>query len=129
MTRHSGRYGAIYVGGTKVVSIDSWRLSLKRKTIDVTCFGDTNEVQVVGLPATTGSFTGFWDDTDKVPFTAQAQTTYTSIILYTDYTNNIGSYAYGPAWLDMQLDTSVSGAVKIGGDFSAAGAWSNTFGT
>jgi hypothetical protein len=128
VSRHSGRYGKIYIGGTAVASIDSWKLSLKRKTTDVTCFGDANEVQVVGLPNNSGSFTGFWDDTDTVPFTEQAKTTYTPIILYADYANQSGKYAYGPAWLDMSFDVSVGGAVKISGDFSAAGSWANTFG-
>ncbi len=128
MTRHHGRYGRIQIGGTLVVSIESWKLSLKKDTVDVTCFNDTNKVYVVGLPDFTGSFTGFWDDTDTVPFTEQAKSVYTSIILYTDYTNNNTKYAYGPAWMDMNIDTSVKDAVKISGDFKAAGAWSNTFG-
>ena len=128
MARHHGRYGKVYISGTAVASIDSWKLSLKRDKAEVTCFGDVNKVKVQGLPEFQGSWTGFWDDADTVPWTAQASATYVDMILYVDYTNNIGVYAYGPAWLDLSIDTSVKDAVKISGDFEAGGAWGNTFG-
>jgi hypothetical protein len=129
MSRHSGRFGKIFISGTAVGSIKSFKLSLKRKKTDVTCMGDANEVQVQGLPAVSGSYTGVWDDVDTAPFTAQASTTYVDMVLYLDYTNNPEKYAYGPAWLDIDIDTSVDKAVDISGDFSAAGNWGDTFGS
>jgi hypothetical protein len=128
VARHSGRFGKIAISGTEIASIKSFKLSLKRKKTDVTCMGDDNEVQVQGLPAVSGSYTGFWDDSDLVPFQAQASTTYVDMILYLDYTNNPEYYAYGPAWIDLDLDTAVDKGVEISGDFAAAGSWTNTFG-
>lgn len=87
---------------------------------------DANEVQVMGLPAVSGSYTGVWDDTDSVAFNAQKKTTSAFLILYPDYTNNPERYAYGPAWLDMDIDTAVDKAVETSGNFTAAGAWGNT---
>ena len=127
MSRHSGRFGKIFINGVAVTTIKSFKLSLKRKTVDVTCMGDANEVQVVGLAAVSGSYTGVWDDADSVAFTAQKSTTAVNMVLYLDYTNNPEKYAYGPAWLDMDLDTAVDKAVDTSGSFSAAGGWITTF--
>ena len=127
MARHHGRFGKVVIGGTIVASIESWKLSMKKDKVDVTCFGDPNKVQVIGLGDFNGSYTGFWDDADTVPFTAQASSTFSNMILYVDYTNSVTKYAYGPAWIDMSIDTSVKDAVKISGDFVAAGAWYSSF--
>jgi hypothetical protein len=127
MSRHSGRFGKIYIDGSPVGTIKSFKLSLKRKQTDVTCMGDLNEVQVMGLPAVSGSYTGVWDDADSVAFNAQKKTTYAQIVLYLDYTNNPEKYAYGPCWLDMDIDTAVDKSVDTSGSFTAAGPWGNTF--
>jgi hypothetical protein len=116
------------MGGTQVISIESWKLSKKRDRPDVTCMGDLNKVKVQGLPEYSGSWTGFFDDTDKVPFESQRSTVPVEMVLYMDYTNNPELYDYGPAWIDLDQDTSVKDAAKVGGTFEAAGNWGSTLG-
>jgi hypothetical protein len=126
--RHSGRFGRIYLGGKKVGSIQSWKLSMKRKKTDVTCMEDLNEIQVQGLPSYSGSYTGVWDDTDTSVFEAQASTVAVTMILYPDYANAPTKFFYGPINVDLDMEGAVDSAVKITGDISAAGNWNNTLG-
>ena len=129
MARRSGRYGKVLLNGVDTAgTLTSFSISMKRKRVDVTCMGDSNTVQVQGLPDWNGDIAGFWDDTKTVIFNAQATTTYYWMWLYFDYTNLSTKYAYGPANLDLDVSTKVDGAVEFKGTWSAAGSWLNTFG-
>jgi hypothetical protein len=76
------------------------------------------------LPDISGNFSGFWDNADTTLKQASLAADGTKLYLYptTDLT---GSYAYGPAWVDVSYDVAVDGAVKISGSFAANGAWGN----
>jgi hypothetical protein len=106
-----------------ILSLNAWNIDATQDTIDVTSFGDTNRVYVVGLPDLNGSFGGFWDDSETKIFAAARSTDGCRVYLYPDFANNPGSYFYGPAWVDSSINTGVGDAVTITANFRANGAW------
>jgi hypothetical protein len=128
MAVYPGRNAVVYLSTTasgtasNVLHLNKWSLNRQTDKIEVTSFGDTNKTYVQGLPDLKGSFEGFWDDTETKPFTAAASSDGCKIYLYPS-SNITTKYLYGTAWLDCSIDTSVSGAVTLKGDFAAASSW------
>jgi hypothetical protein len=129
MPRRSGRNGlvALAITGTgaasKVLGADTWKLSYKVDKIDVTAFGDANKVKVAGFVDLTGSFTAFWDSSETKPLAAAKSTSGGYLVLYADYTNDVGAYCAGPAVIDWDMDASGNGAPKVTATFEASGDW------
>src|SRR5262245_42801568 len=44
-----------------VADLNAWSLDLSRDRADATCFGDTNKVQLQGLPNVEGDIGGIWN--------------------------------------------------------------------
>jgi hypothetical protein len=132
MAVYAGRKGVVYLSttgsgaATNVIKLNQWTVNKTTDKIEVTAFGDANKTYVQGLPDLQGSFSGFWDDTESKPFTAAASSDGCKLYLYpsSDITTK---YFYGPAWLDVSMDTSVSAAVTISGNFAANGSWGSQF--
>lgn len=127
MARYHGRQGHVYLQGSGAdaipsVALTSWSLDLSRDKVDVTCFGDSNIQDVLGLPAYEGKFEGFWDDTDDTLWQANEATSGRKMYLYMSR-DATTKYFYGTAWVDGSVETSVKDAVKISASFAAAGAW------
>lgn len=126
MSRHAGRYGAVYMstsGSTAAISITqaAWSVNFTTDKINVTSFRDANKVNVVGLPDASGDFSGFWEDTETTLYTASRSTDGVKLYLYPDITNKPNSYVYGPAWVDFKMNVTVGGAVEISGSWVANG--------
>lgn len=129
MARYHGKKGKILLGPSAgaaaipLASQASWSLSAKTDRVDVTSFGDTNITRVAGLPDFSGKFDGYFDDSDSTLFTAQQAASGVNMYLYPDYTNAPTKYWYGLANVDYEVNTGVSDAVKITGNWDAAGNW------
>ena len=129
-TRYHGKSGRIAVSSTgtgsktTVASMSGWKLSKKTDKAEVTSFGDSNKVYVQGLPDVSGTLTGWFDTADSAMLTASESADGANLILYQS-TNAAGFYHYGPAWLDYDIDCSVSGPIAISVSFVAAGSWSH----
>lgn len=128
MARYHGKKGVLYLSTTgagtasAVVGISSWSLDMSTDKVDVTALGDSNKTYVQGLKDLQGSFEGFWDDTESKPFTGADSASGVKLYLYPS-SDAPTKYWYGPAWLDVSLDTGVTDAVGISGSFVANGAW------
>lgn len=108
---------------TPVAAQATWSLSAKTDRADVTSFGDSNKVRVMGLPDFSGKFDGFWDDTDNTLFAAAATLAGVPMYLYPDFANAPTKYWYGLANIDYDVSVGVSDAVKIAANWDAAGNW------
>ncbi len=122
----SGRYGTVKydpAGITPValISLNSWKLSLKTDKEDVSCFGDTNKVYVPGLRDISGSLGGFWNSTNVVIFDATEATTPGLLELAPNSTEPTFKFS-GLAYLDADIDCSLA-APKVSASFMAAGPW------
>lgn len=128
-----GKNGAIYLfgqkgaGGTKVTTKTEWTLSLSRDYVDATVFGETNKTYLVGLKDIQGTYAGLLDlSGDYLINTTNSDTV--ALYLYGDDTtsNSTGAeilVAHGPALMDASITSSISDAIKMTGNFRAAGSW------
>jgi len=128
VARHSGRHGSVLLNPTgtqpaSAASLNNWKLSYEPQMLDVTAFADSNKAYIPDLANITGSFAGFWDDTEDKPFASAKAAAGGFIYCYPDATNSATKYAYGPAYFTMSIDVPVSGAVTVSGTFQAAGDW------
>lgn len=110
---------------TQVASLTTWSLDMPTDKVEVTSFGDTNKTYVQGLRDITGSFEGFWDDTESKLFSGSGSTDGVKLYLYPS-ADAPSRYACGPAWVDASIETGVSAAVTVSADFAANGAWDLT---
>jgi hypothetical protein len=127
MAIKSGRLGQVMydpAGTTPValIAINAWKMDQKTDHIDVTCFGDTNKVYVPGLKDCTGEFSGFWDSTNRVLWTA-VDATSPGLLKLVPNTSEGTFFWSGKAYLDASINTKVDGAPEVTGTFMAAGPW------
>jgi len=127
-TKLHGKNGAIYIGGPKsgggikVATKNEWTLSLGRDYVDATTFGDTNRTYLVGLRDVSGTFAGIMDVSGDL--LANATTSdIVQLYLYADDGSSPILIASGPALVDAQINASNTDAIRISGNFRAAGNW------
>jgi hypothetical protein len=125
---YHGRHGVVYLSTTgtgnasSVAKLTNWTLDMKTDKVDVTSFGDANKTYVQGLKDLSGTFAGFWQDSENTIFAAADSADGCKIYLYPS-TDAPQYYWYGPAWLDASVETGVGDAVKVKGNFAANGSW------
>ena len=130
MARIHGKRGQVKIdptgGNTPVMvsSVDAFSIDLSKDRVDVTCFGDTNKVTVLGLPAYSGDLSGCWDSatTPTEIFAVIFGDVAAMLHLIPDSLEPTFLFK-GLANLDGSLDVSAKGAVKWSGKFDAAGPW------
>jgi hypothetical protein len=128
MAVYHGKKGVVYMStsgsgaATNVIKLTQWSLNMTTDKVEVTAFGDTNKTYVQGLKDVQGSLNGFYDDTEAKPFQAADSTDGVKLYLYPS-ADTPTKYWYGPAWVDVSVDTGVAAAVAINGSFAANGAW------
>jgi hypothetical protein len=128
MARIAGRRGQLYVGlassaavASPVTFLNKWSIEFTTPDINVTAFGDTNQVYVAGLPDAAGDFGGWYDTATAQLYTAAQDGLARNMYLYPD-NSVITTYWFGTALFDFKLDSSVDGAVAISGGWKAASA-------
>jgi len=117
MMSTTGASAAVTVG-----SVTSWSIDSSTDTVETTSFGDVNKTYVQGLPDVSGTFEGFWDDTDSTLFSGSGSASGVNMYLYPS-TDALTKYWYGPAWVSYSVNTGVGDAVAISANFVANGAW------
>jgi hypothetical protein len=130
MSIKTGRYGTVKWDATPaspvtpavIISLNSWKLSLKPDYEDVTCFGDTNKVYVPGMRDISGSLGGFWNADSVVLIQASNMATPGYLELAPNSTEATFLFG-GQAYMDADIDCAAKGAPKLSGSFKAAGAW------
>jgi len=120
------RMDPLGIGGAAAVavaSINKWDLDISRDQVKVTCFGDSNQIYVEGLPDIKGSYGGFYDPADGLvifdvilgtvkPYLALLPSSLTQLVFFG-----------GKANLSGKISVDANGAVAIGGSITAAGDW------
>ena len=125
MARIHGRNGRLYAsltsGGTAepITFLNNWSINFAVDNIDVTAFGDSNKTYVAGLPDSSGSYSGFYDDGTVQFYTAATDGVARKFYLYPD-TGSTGKYWFGTAVFDFNVSAAVDGAVQVSGDWNAA---------
>ena len=128
-TKLHGKNGAIYLGGpksgggTKLAVKNEWTLALNRDYVDATVFGETNKTYLVGLKDISGTFAGLLDVSGDLTVLATDSDSQ-DIYLYADDGSSPKLIASGPGLLDASITASNTDAVRVTGNFRAAGNWS-----
>ena len=127
-TKLHGKNGAIYFNGakgsgTKVATKTEWTLNLNRDYVDATVFGDTNKTYLVGLKDIQGTFNGILDVSGDLLVNA-SDSDAVSVYLYGDDRSSFELLlAHGPSLIDASITASNTDAIRVTGNFRAAGAW------
>ena len=130
MAKLPGKAGAIYLGGaigtgTKVTNKTEWAVQLNRDYVDATVFGETNKTYLAGLRNFQGTYSGLLDTAGDSMLDATALAEQL-IYLYADDGTTGGSVvlvAHGSGFIDGNVSTSSTDAVRITGEFRAQGNW------
>ncbi len=129
--RLHGKNGAIKMdptgvgGATAVVvaSLNKWDLDMAKDHVKVTCFGDTNQVYVDGLPDIKGTYGGMYDPADGlVIFDVIAGTVAPWLEMIPNALDPLVLFS-GKGLMDGKITVDANGAVTIGGSFVANGPW------
>jgi hypothetical protein len=115
-----GKNGAIYINGQKVSNKTEWSLNMGRDYADVSTFRDANKVYAAGLMDISGTFAGLLDIDGDITTQSNDGTAY-EVALYAE--DGISLIASGPAFVDASVTVSNTDAVRVSGNFKAAGAW------
>jgi len=127
-TKLHGKNGAIYLNGakgtgTKVATKTEWTLNLNRDYVDATVFGDTNKTYLVGLKDLSGTYAGILDTSGDLLLNASDE----DIVQVYLYADDRASFevlvASGPGLFDASVTASNTDAIRITGNFRAAGNW------
>lgn len=127
-TKLHGKNGAIYINGakgsgSKVATKSEWTLNLNRDYVDATVFGETNKTYLVGLKDVSGTYAGILDTSGDLLLNASDEDT-VSVYLYADDRDTFEVLvASGPGLFDASVSASNTDAVRITGNFRAAGSW------
>jgi len=120
---HMSPTGVSGVLSVHVASLNKWDLDMSKDHVKVTCFGDTNQVYVDGLPDIKGNLGGFYDPVDGLGLFAVFGG---AVAPWLDLFPNIATPLLkfsGRALLDGKISVDANGAITIGGGFVAAGPW------
>ena len=130
-TKLHGKNGAIYLhnikGGTgptgvKVATKTEWTIALNRDYVDATVFGDTNKTYLVGLKDVTGTYAGILDTSGDLLVNA-TDAEAVQIYLYADDGATPVLVANGPGLFDASITANNTDAIRVTGNFRAAGNW------
>lgn len=127
-TKRHGKNGAIYINGakgvgTKVSTKTEWTLNLNRDYVDATVFGDTNKTYLTGLKDVSGTYAGLFDVSGDLLVNATDSDEITTY-LYADDRNGFEVLiGHGLGLHDSAINCSNTDAVRVSGNFRAAGPW------
>lgn len=129
-TKLHGKNGAIYlvaakggVGAVKVATKTEWTLALNRDYVDATVFGDTNKTYLVGLKDITGTYAGLLDTSGDLLVNSTDDDAVDIWLYAEDTTANGTLIANGPGLFDASITCNNTDAIRVTGNFRAAGNW------
>jgi hypothetical protein len=130
MARKHGRTGRLYAdfsnsGGaaaTPIASLRQWTIDFTTDKVDATAFGDTNRQFLAGLPDSSGTFAGLYDDASASAYKAAIDNGANNarrFYLYPD-TNDTSKYWFGLGLFDASYSAAVDGAIELSGNWAAS---------
>ena len=123
----SGRKGRVYIDNsaagsgqaTPIANLNTWGVDSTTDKTEVSSFGDSSKVYVVGLPDGSISFGGFWDTAAGSQYNISTSVAAGRKFYLYPSTDN-AQYFFGLAHFDLSLTQTISGAVEVSGTGSAA---------
>jgi hypothetical protein len=125
MTRLAGRnsrlYAAIASGASAepIATVKTFNLDATSERFDATAFGDTTKTYVAGLPDSTATISGIFDDESQQFWTSAADGVARKWYFYANHSDT-SKYFFGTAFFDMSVESDVNGVIGFNGTMSAA---------
>jgi hypothetical protein len=131
MARVHGSRGQIKMdplGGTGaaavlVADMNGWTLDLATDKADVTAFGDPNKQYVTGLPDYKGTVKGWWNKDSSPTFFGVVLGAVPAFLELIPSSLDPTFLFKGLAYIDGNINVDSNGGVSIGGNWVAAGPW------
>lgn len=128
MARIAGRNARLYLAiasnGTAepIASIKEFDLSGETPFYDATCYGDTSQTKVAGLPDASGSFKGVFDTSlsGGATVTASQDGIARKFYFYWDTIGDPTHYFFGSAFWSFGANFPVDGVAEASGSWAAA---------
>ena len=126
MATHAGSEGKVFIGSSQVAEIKSWSLEVSSDTVDASIIGTQWRKNQATIKSWSGSFDGFWDETDTNGQGAISAGGIVTLNLYPEGDDSGDSYWSGDAIItSISYNASFDGLVEASFSFTGTGALSN----
>lgn len=123
MATHAGSEGKVFIGTSQVAEVKSWSLEVTSDTVDASIIGTQWRKNQATIKSWSGSFDGFWDETDTTGQGALAVGTTVTLNLYPEGDATGATFWTGDAIVtSIAYSGSFDGIVEATFSFTGSGA-------
>ena len=121
MATHAGSEGKVFIGSDQVAEIKSWSMEVTSDTVDASIIGTSWRKNQATIKSWSGSFDGFWDETDTNGQGALAAGATITLNLYPEGNDTGDTY-----WTGDVIITSISYNAAFDGIVEASFGFTGT---
>jgi predicted secreted protein len=123
MATHAGSVGKVFIGTSQVAEVKSWSLEVTSDTVDASIIGTQWRKNQATIKSWSGSFDGFWDETDTTGQGALAVGATVTLNLYPEGDATGATFWTGDAIVtSIAYSGSFDGIVEATFSFTGSGA-------
>ena len=123
MATHAGSEGKVVIGTSQVAEVKSWSLEVTSDTVDASIIGTQWRKNQATIKSWSGSFDGFWDETDTTGQGALAVGATVTLNLYPEGDATGATFWTGDAIVtSIAYSGSFDGIVEATFSFTGSGA-------
>jgi predicted secreted protein len=123
MATHAGSEGKVFIGTSQVAEVKSWSLEVTSDTVDASIIGTQWRKNQATIKSWSGSFDGFWDETDTTGQGALAVGATVTLNLYPEGDATGATFWTGDAIVtSIAYSGSFDGIVEATFSFTGSGA-------
>ncbi len=123
MATHAGSEGKVFIGSDQVAEIKSWSLEVTSDTVDASIIGTSWRKNQATIKSWSGSFEGFWDETDTDGQGALTAGGTVTLNMYPEGDDSGDTYWTGDAIItSISYSASFDGIVEASFSFTGTGA-------
>jgi hypothetical protein len=123
MATHAGSEGKVFIGTSQVAEVKSWSLEITSDTVDASIIGTQWRKNQATIKSWSGSFDGFWDETDTTGQGALAVGATVTLNLYPEGDATGATFWTGDAIVtSIAYSGSFDGIVEATFSFTGSGA-------
>jgi Phage major tail protein 2. len=123
MATHAGSEGKVFIGSDQVAEIKSWSLEITSDTVDASIIGTQWRKNQATIKGWSGSFEGFWDETDTNGQGALSAGGTVTLNLYPEGDDSGATYWSGDAIItSISYNAAFDGIVEASFSFTGTGA-------
>lgn len=123
MATHAGSEGKVFIGSDQVAEIKSWSLEITSDTVDASIIGTSWRKNQATIKSWSGSFEGFWDETDTDGQGALSAGGTVTLNLYPEGNDSGDTYWTGDAIItSISYSAAFDGIVEASFSFTGTGA-------